>query len=177
MNDTRRKSDRKIIIIIILVVVGALICTCSGLIAMSLKLMSPSTQATLTAWPTNTPRPTRTPRPTFTPRPTATKTPFPTLTRFVTKTPTPEPHFEPLIGIWRGIKVYYGAGEEKRYAFEILGGSDDCRTIKQGIYVLYPDGTYGWKDRLYLITSKIFFVMSDDLAKKRYEWEIYYGCP
>lgn len=147
---------------------------------------SPDFQATQTAKPTATLHPTRTPAPLSTERPT--RTPIPTKTPYPTPTPiqatiatpatTLTPSFTPLLSkIWTGVKVYHGTGSEKTYGFEILGGSEDCRTIGRGVYVQYPDETREWKDRTYLVTSGLFFVLSDDPAAKRLEWREYPNCP
>jgi hypothetical protein len=102
------------------------------------------------------------------PTPTATPTSLPE-TRYVS----------PLLKIWSGVKVYYGSGTEKTYAFEILGGSEDCPLIPsgRGVKVRYPDGTEEWKDREALVSSGTFFVLSDDPAIVSFEWYEYSDCP
>ena len=79
--------------------------------------------------------------------------------------------------MWTGAKVYYGKGQEKAYGFEILGGSEVCTIIDRGVYVRFPDGTKEWKDRSYLVTSGLFFVISDDPAIEQREWYEYTNCP
>ncbi len=81
--------------------------------------------------------------------------------------------------IYSGVKVYYGAGSNKTYKFEILGISDDCPTIPsgRGVYVRYPDGSDEWKDRRYLITTDLFFVRQDDPALDKLDMYVYNNCP
>jgi hypothetical protein len=88
------------------------------------------------------------------------------------------PKYLPLLGkLYTGVKVYYG--KLKAYGFEILGGSESCPTMPsgRGVYVLYPNGSEEWKDRLYLIGSDIFFVVEGDPAYTKMEWYEYPGCP
>ena len=75
-----------------------------------------------------------------------------------------------LANIWAGVKVYYGNGAEKEYAFEILGGGE-C-SFGNGAYVEYPDGTRGWKSRMAMIDGP-FYVRADDPAIKTWDWAEY----
>jgi hypothetical protein len=144
--------------------------------------------------PTNTPIPTTTatatpPPPTAPPTLTDTPTPLPTETPAPTATPnhlatsTSElkvgPRYVPLPAkIWTGVKVYYVWDDKKTYEFEILGGSDNCRSLPSGlgIYVRFPGGSEEWKDRDYIVGSGDFFVLADDPAIYKLEWDEY-PCP
>ena len=81
--------------------------------------------------------------------------------------------------IWAEIEIYYGAGSTKSYGFRILGGSEDCPSLPsgRGVYVYYDDGTEEWKDRNYLISSGLFFILKDDPARSTFEWYEYSFCP
>lgn len=94
-------------------------------------------------------------------------------------TKTAEKYSSPLAKVYAGVKIYYGGGEEKTYAFEILGGSSDCPSMPsgKGLKVKYPDGTTGWKDRDSIVSSGTFYVLSDDPAIKKLEWNEYKLCP
>lgn len=133
--------------------------------------------------PTATP-----PTPSSTPQPTtpAGPSPTPSLTLSPSVTPTrrpsstPAPDYIPLVGnIWADVEVYYGAGSNKSYGFQILGGSEDCPSLPsgRGVYVHYEDGTDEWKDRNYLISSGLFFILKDDPARSSLVWYVYSFCP
>jgi len=112
---------------------------------------------TSTAGQTNTPAPTDTPAPTNTPVP----------------MPTDDQTWMPLLAhVYSGVKMYYGAGEEKAYGFEILGGNDNCPSMPsgRGLYVQYEDGTLEWKDRQAMVQSPYNFVRRDDPALEKIEW-------
>jgi len=72
--------------------------------------------------------------------------------------------------IWTGVKLYYG--ENKAYAFEVLGGND---TVLGGaeVRVRYPDGTEEWKSRDSIAQSGIYWVRADDPALKAQAWDVY----
>lgn len=105
--------------------------------------------------------------------------PISTVSAIPTKSGNSPQYVSMLGAIWRGVKVYYGTGEKKSYAFQILGGSEDCSSIPsgRGIKVLYEDGTVEWKDRQYILTSGIFFVVKGDPAIDAIEWEEYSDWP
>ena len=109
---------------------------------------------------------------TATPARTATPTARPKTTQAPTATPAPRQveYKGMLANIWAGVKVYYGNGTEKRYAFEILGGGE-C-SFGHGAYVEYPDGTREWKSRMAMIDGP-FFVRADDPAIKAWAWYEY----
>jgi hypothetical protein len=85
----------------------------------------------------------------------------------------------PLAKVWTGVKVYYGSGSEKTYAFEVLGGSSDCPSMPsgKGVKVKYSNGTEEWKDSDAIVLSGTFYVLSDDPAIKKMEWYVYKSCP
>lgn len=80
--------------------------------------------------------------------------------------------------VFTGVKVYYGTGDTKTYAFEILGAAENCSAFPggNGVKVMYPDGKSEWKDREYLITSGDYFVRKDDPARTKLEYYVY-PCP
>lgn len=97
-----------------------------------------------------------------------------------TETTAPKSAYgSPLGRILTGVKIYFGQGEEKTLAFEILGGSDKCPSIAdgKGVYVQYPDGKNDWKSRDALINSGTFFIRLDDPAISNFGWKEYGGCP
>ena len=118
---------------------------------------------------------------TLLPTTTYTVTPIPTTTftntpwKYPTNAlPTTDLVYTPLAGhIFTGVKVYYGVN--KAYGFEILGGSENCSLTPsgRGLYVLMPNGSREWKDRLYLINSGIYFVKNDDPALLKMVWYEY----
>ncbi len=135
----------------------------------------------LTPTSTQTPKPAQTPTPASTSTPTRTATLMPTPTKTLTPEPTntPPPHWVPLLGkIWTGVKVYYGTGDTKAYGFEILGGSENCPSLPsgRGVKVLYPSGSKEWKDREYLVSSGLFYVLDNDPAISAIQW-YEYDCP
>lgn len=146
-------------------------------------------EVVVTATPTDTPPFTPTPShtPTMTLTPTASAVPSKTLlpTRIPTRTliptkspvPTTEPRYIPLVGhVMRGVKVYYlTAGD---YGFTILGGSDRCPSMPsgKGLYVRYPDGLEGWKDRDASVFNDYYFVRENDPALRKFQWVEYTGC-
>lgn len=115
--------------------------------------------------------------PDATPLPTEQVVPSATITASLTPT---GPGYLPLLGrIWTGVKVYYGLLPEKAYGFEILGGSEHCSSMPsgRGVKVKYSNGKEEWKDRLYLVSSGIYFVEENDPALSNLSWQIYDDCP
>jgi hypothetical protein len=99
-------------------------------------------------------------------------TPFPTS--------TPAPNLVPLLGnVYAGVKVYYALGDAKAYGFQIEGGSDSCHSMPsgRGVRVLYENGAEEWKDRDYLASSGLFFVIDSDPAISTLDWNVYANCP
>jgi hypothetical protein len=80
--------------------------------------------------------------------------------------------------ILSGVKVYYGRGAVKVYAFEILGIAKGCAKFPSymGNKVRYEDGTEGWKDHEYLLFSDLFYVREDDPAIDLWQLETF-ACP
>lgn len=72
--------------------------------------------------------------------------------------------------IWTGVKLYYG--ENKAYAFEVLGGNDTVLGDAE-VRVRYPDGTEEWKSRDSIAQSGIYWVRADDPALKAQAWDVY----
>lgn len=172
---------------VIAIAVGVVLLSCAACVVGALlfsadELASTDLSATLHATPpTHTPKPTAIIKPSATPPPT--RTPKPTRTPRSTAAPTevkpptltPAPQLRPLLGaIWSGVTVYDQNGSE---LFAILGGSDACTTLKAGVYVQYPTGSKEWKDRSYLVTSGLFYALSDDPAIRNLAWYEYPGCP
>ncbi len=78
--------------------------------------------------------------------------------------------------IYTDVKVYYGIGDVKAYAFAILGGNDDCTTLPsgEGVFVVHEDGTEEWKDRNHIVFSDYYFALDNDPALKSRGWDEYY---
>lgn len=99
----------------------------------------------------------------------------------ITRSPTSTPRasssgYVPIGGrIWTGEKVYYGNGSNKAYGFEVLGGSENCSSMPsgRGVKVRFPSGSEEWKDRDYLISSGLFFVLGNDPALSAMQWYEY----
>lgn len=78
--------------------------------------------------------------------------------------------------LWAGEKLYYG--ERRTYAFEILGGNDNYTdpvsgATFRGLKVRYPSGSEEWKDRDYIVSSKIYWIKEDDPALQAQRWQVY----
>lgn len=108
--------------------------------------------------------------------------PSPTITKVAPSATDSSPQFTPLLPftIFKGVKVYYGV--KKTYAFEILGGAENCQSIPsgRGVKVRYPNGSSEWKDRNYLLQagdSGILYVDKKDPALSKFDWVEYFDCP
>jgi hypothetical protein len=187
MSEGQKPPKRKSSLVIILAILGG----CIFLLIInfirngsqevaSIPTSTPIPTTTATATP---PPPTATPILTDTPTPEPTDTPAPTSTPNHLATSTSELkvglRYVPIPAkIWTGVKVYYVWDDKKTYEFEILGGSDECRSLPSGlgIYVRFPGGSEEWKDRDYIVGSGDFFVLADDPAIYKLEWDEY-PCP
>ena len=193
--DKERPQSPNPLVLTVLIVIGISALCCIGSIGMSwvngaLLLSNPgpaltpaSKETTATLHVPYTTAPDITPSFTSqeTPSTIATSTFTDTALPASTFTPQPTgPTYAPLLGrIWSGVKVYYGLLPEKAYGFEIVGGSEDCPSMPsgRGVKVKFPNGKEEWKDRLYLVSSGLYFVTPDDPALSRLDWRIYSDCP
>ena len=70
--------------------------------------------------------------------------------------------------IYIGVKLYYGAGDEKMYVGEVVDISEKVRMANgktfRGVCLKMYGGSIEWKDRNEIILSGKWYVKSDDPA-------------
>ena len=151
--------------------------------------------------PANTPTKTPTSTPTATPTATAmpgtsVKPAGPTATRTGTPTLTPEPGWKPqALTLAKGVptvavtadKLYTGVtlySYTDSFAYEIMGRSDNCRTLKNGRGILWRwiDGVPRWQDEEIFVNqvtnpNSVYKIRADDPGLQAKQWKKYEGCP
>lgn len=77
--------------------------------------------------------------------------------------------------MYKGVKVYSGAGNEKGLVGIVLGGNSNCRGVRS-VLIQRLNGSAEWQDRNVISGSDLWFVRADDPALKAQAWEVI-PCP